>query len=279
VATPSQAWKKLARSKLVTVERVDPLPSVEFQSFVTGSLAEHLSLQVDSRIAGKVPATAWPLHNGSVYNAGNWAAGVNLTCCSREIQRGTAVSPLHVIGAKHAPPPTNISFLGSDNTVVSRTIVSRLDLGTPGDLGIDIQVCRLNAALPASVTPVKVFPTDWASKLVHIEYFIPIAILNQFEELLVHEWWSITDYGWIVWQDAKQTADRMAFNKHLIIYDSGSPAFVLVNGTSVFRGVVTGTLGGSDISANYAAVNAAMTTLGGGYQLTDVDLSGFPDYD
>lgn len=37
-------------------------------------------------------------------------------------------------------------------------------------------------------------------------------------------------------------------------------------------------VGGPDISALYTQINAALTTLGGGHQLTPVNLTAFPAY-
>jgi hypothetical protein len=65
--------------------------------------------------------------------------------------------------------------------------------------------------------------------------------------------------------------------------DSGNPTFALINGEAVLLSVHSTQDGGPFLSGhlpegNYESINAAMTTLGGGYQLTPIDLSAFPTY-
>jgi hypothetical protein len=62
--------------------------------------------------------------------------------------------------------------------------------------------------------------------------------------------------------------------------DSGNPCFLIIDGVPVL--VTTWTYGGAGagprIHALHNEINAVMTTLGGGHQLTDVDLSDFTDF-
>lgn len=59
---------------------------------------------------------------------------------------------------------------------------------------------------------------------------------------------------------------------------SGAPAFVIVNNELVATNVWSSPTGGTPIHANATTLNAMLDDLGGGYHLTEVDLSGFPTY-
>ncbi len=60
--------------------------------------------------------------------------------------------------------------------------------------------------------------------------------------------------------------------------DSGAPAFFLVNNELVLANVWTGIAYGFPYYTDLATINAMLDDLGGGYNLTEVDLSGFPSY-
>ena len=73
-------------------------------------------------------------------------------------------------------------------------------------------------------------------------------------------------------------AQRRAFYQAPIDFDSGNPVFVLLDGAPIlltawsvknFNGC------GTAVTAFKADINQLMDELGGGYQLTEVDLSGF----
>ncbi len=60
--------------------------------------------------------------------------------------------------------------------------------------------------------------------------------------------------------------------------DSGKPAFVIINNELVVTNVWTGTRSGYALYTDATILNEMLATLGGGYQLTEVDLSEFPTY-
>ena len=68
---------------------------------------------------------------------------------------------------------------------------------------------------------------------------------------------------------------RLAFFEPLIGSDSGNPAFILFNGQSVLLTLWTlgGAGSGTSVTALKADINQLMGDLGGGYQLTEVDLT------
>ena len=71
---------------------------------------------------------------------------------------------------------------------------------------------------------------------------------------------------------------RRAFYQQLVPFDSGNPVFMILDGTPVLL-TVWSALNfngcGTSVAAFKADINQLMDELGGGYQLTEVDLSGF----
>lgn len=64
----------------------------------------------------------------------------------------------------------------------------------------------------------------------------------------------------------------------VIVGDSGAPAFLLINNELVLVNVWSQVGSGYGFYADATIVNGMLDTLGGGYQLTEVDLSEFPTY-
>jgi hypothetical protein len=74
--------------------------------------------------------------------------------------------------------------------------------------------------------------------------------------------------------------DRFAFYETIIDGDSGNPAFLIIDDELVIITVWTfaGAGAGTSIAYHKDAINTMMATLGGGYSLTEIDLSGFTDF-
>ena len=73
-------------------------------------------------------------------------------------------------------------------------------------------------------------------------------------------------------------AQRRAFYQAPIDFDSGNPVFAIFGDTPVLLTVWSGANFngfGTAVTAFKADINQLMDELGGGYQLTEVDLSGF----
>jgi hypothetical protein len=70
---------------------------------------------------------------------------------------------------------------------------------------------------------------------------------------------------------------RYSFYERVIGGDSGNPALIVVSGEPVLLTVWTfGEAGsGTSVAAIKDDINRLMSDLGGGYQLTEVDLAGF----
>lgn len=271
----------------------------ELASYVSGSLAANATAAVDSRIAGKSPAAALPIfttqnHSDGVYvrNTSCWAADLDLTCISPwnsvggNLRAGTLISPRHVLFAAHYPAVAGMSirFVSADNTVTTRTVSAVLTHPSYVPYFPDIQIGVLNSDVPAGIGFSRVLPATWADKLPAIvsERPIPTLCLDQEEKALVTDWFAATvlDRALFIAPYTINYQNRLAFYEDKVGGDSGNPAFLIVNNQLVLVTVWTngGAGRGTFTTPQIAAINTMMATLGGGYQLTEVDLAGFPTY-
>ena len=271
-----------------------------------GSLALHCSDAVDDRIAGKSFAVTSPLyttqdHTGSVLYVRNpdfWAADLasKLTAISpynselAHKRAGTAISPIHIAFAEHWPIANNtiVRFIEVDGTVVDRKLMTSQRVGST-----DIMIGVLEYALPTSITPMKVLPSDYYNQLPHmaintvdlgghaIHNGMPLLALDQWELGTVVDLGSFD--GTSHQMHAPSTINkekRLEFYKDKIDGDSGNPACLIVNDELVLMATwfMGGAGSGSSFVHNKALVNQTMIQLGGTYQLDEVDLSGFTNY-
>lgn len=272
-----------------------------FSHFVAGTAAENAALNVDTRIAGKNFAKSGKMYstyeppNYFVRNGDFWAADVDLTCLSAynsygwggeggPQRAGTLVSPRHFLCATHflIPVGTTMYFVRPGGRIITRTVT---DYRT---VGWDITVGVLDFDVPPGITFARVLPPDWRTRLYAPQgseaqtyrWPVPVLNVNQFREGLVAdvETWGPAGSNYVCSSRTPIDPQRQVFYKDVIGGDSGSPSFVIINNTAVV--LTQWTFGGGgqgDQDVYYApAINAAMAQLGGGYQLTEIDLSAFP---
>lgn len=252
-----------------------------FQSWVAGSLASHCTSQIASLTATKTGLNVF--NSGTfVRNAGCWANGVDLSCASPwnstggPQRAGTLVSRRHVLFCKHASfyPTTGASmlFVSPDSTPVYRTLSAILPVPN-----VDIVVGLLDSEVPESISFARVMPSNYTAYLPGIDGVssIPVMTLNQSDRASVAALRHLSASFENTYPDSYPS-----YSGTIVSGDSGNPVFWVVNGSPVLLGVLTigGYGGGSIVSAYASVVNAAMTTLGGGYTLTSVNLTGFPTY-
>lgn len=265
-------------------------PSVvdTFQSWAAGSLARHCTDQIESLIATKSDLNLYsdyqPFSNSNTFarNSACWANGIDLSCASPwnsangALYAGTLVSPRHVVFCEHEffypPNGTTMFFSSPSGTVITRTLANTVPV-----TGADIRVGVLNADVDSGVTFARVLPHPTTDCLPGLSFTstVPVICLDQRERASIS---AMAGLGYL-FSNIPSSA-YPDYYRELILYDSGNPAFIVVNGSPVLLGVFTngGPGGGASIAYSATAVNAAMTTLGGGYQLTPVDLSGFTSY-
>lgn len=281
----------------VPVSRTSGQTVVTLNSYVAGSLAKDCSESLDALLAGKTPSTAKPLYTTQdhgtasyVRNTGSWAASLDLTCVSPWNSAGgisyagTAISPRHIIYARHFPSDgipdgTTFRFVTADGEVVTRTLSDSLALGGSG-YAYDLTIGLLDSALPSTITPAKVLPSsvlDYLPSLSEV-YSLPCLVIDREEKALVTDLFSLAPtYATC---HVPVDATRLTFYEQLITGDSGNPVFLIINDVPTLVTTLTysGAGAGPRIHALHSEINAAMATLGGGYSLTDVDLTGFTDF-
>lgn len=177
----------------------------------------------------------------------------------------------------------------------------------------DIVVCKLDRDVPASIKFAKVLPPNPNPKLPSVytggtgvsQDRVRSCFTNQFKRLAtgwlerlpntppgadlvgsgVGQYYAHVRHMAGEWNAETQSQyPILAFwpvnplGDNIILGDSGSPAFLVVNNELVLTNVWSGIGTGYALYADASVVNGMMATLGGGYQLTQADLSGFPTY-
>jgi hypothetical protein len=201
---------------------------------------------------------------------------------------GVLVSPRHVLFATHFRPSAGatIRFVAADNTVVTRTLTALTVVGTPVNYYPDLTVGVLDSDVPGTIAYARILPDNWAAKLPALtgttaadSLLVPSLGLDQEEKALISDL-NPNGMGTTVSFSYPANATRANFYEDKISGDSGNPAFLIINGQLVLLTCWTwgGGGGGTSVWDQRAAINSIMTALGGGYQLTPIDLSGFPSY-
>lgn len=273
----------LFREISVPVSLTAGASGVEFLSYTSGTLADHVSDSLDALIVSNQDQEVFA---SGVRNTGVWTQA---DMSSHQVwnshtggPQGVAISPLHTISPYHyiTPTGTTVRFIGNDNSVNERTISSQMQIG-----GTDLLLNKLSSALPATVVPAKTLPSGYIDYLPSIDvienyrsaYTIPGFYINKFSEAHVIEC-GIANNSIYVYQALDSFPDRHDMYTLPVGGDSGSPVCVIINDEVVVLTTLHTPGSGPAIVNNYAAINAGMTTLGGGYQLTDVSVSGFTSF-
>ena len=270
---------------LVTAEGGESNTTDIPDGWVSGTLAAHCTDQIASLAASGNELNVFTVANGSTFvrNPGFWASSVDFSCASPwnstgGAQRaGTLVSPRHVVFCEHASfYPANgatMYFVSAQGEVVTRTLESTVFAAS------DIRVGVLDSDVPASISFARVLPTDWASASlpgIDATFAVPVIVFNQQERSGVS---NLT--GFATDRFNTRYPDSYAdYYQNIVKGDSCNPVFLVIDNAPVLIGVLTfgGSGAGFHIAHYTTQVNAAMTTLGGGYSLTTVDLSEFPTY-
>lgn len=129
----------------------------------------------------------------------------------------------------------------------------------------------------------KVLPDDYEDYM-HTGSSLPILAFNQFKRAYIHD---INEISYTV--NCKEPSD--ATRKNYVCYihpgkpgkialiggDSGNPAFLMLDDEPILLTVwhAGGYGNGTSIAAIKDDINAMMNQLGGGYQLSEYDLSGY----
>jgi hypothetical protein len=227
-------------------------------------------------------------------NTNCWVYGLDLTSCSPwnsvygGKRAGVLVSPRHIVFANHFPlnNGSTIRFVAMDNQVVTRTVVSQAkvpDIFHPqGIYGggwtetCDIKVAVLDSDVPSTIGHCKVLPKDFYRWLPSLGG-IPVVWLDRMDVA-----WNarVDDYeNGLEWSTSMISIEGNAAIQYpyymAVDQDSGNPIITFIGTTPVLLATFMSSNGSYDgYPRFYDALNDAMTTLGGGYQLDPVDLEG-----
>ena len=258
---------------------------------------------VDAKIAGLIPTNSIRMfsvqdHAATNYvrNTNCWAAAYDITCCSPwnsysgHLRAGTLISPRHVLFAAHFDEiPTNhvLRFVDRQNNVIERKLIAKKQhpLYPPGAPYYypDLTVGLLDSDVPTNqITFAKVLPDNYAEYIRDGRY-LPALRLDQEEKALIGDVWSVAIVyppGTQITASCNYEGDPLRYNyfEPLFDGDSGNPAFLLLRSQPILLTVWTGINGGygTSVTAFKRDINTLMLDLDpGGYQLTEIDLSGF----
>jgi hypothetical protein len=254
-----------------------------FSSWVPGTLAAHCTSQIDLLVDGATETSVYSVANGTSFarNSECWANRIDISCASpwnsaHGPQRaGTLISPRHVLFCKHAgfyPPVGATMFFVSTGGAVESRLLQAIE---PAGINADFVVGLLDGDVGPGISFAKCLPTNFSAYLPGVDAFstIPVMYLNQTERASIAGLRIISSIYSITFSQ-----DYEDYFATVVVGDSGNPAFLVVDQEPVLLGVFSTPTNGSHVAHYAADINTAMTTLGGGYQLTTVDLSGFPTY-
>lgn len=254
-------------------------------------------------------------HANNIYirNVNSWAYGLDLSCFSPwnfdagYMTAGTLISPRHVLFCKHynfypqVPrtdgQPVTIRFINQNNQTITRTLTNiiRVNDSEYPYYDVDFAVGLLDSDVTTQngqstgISFAKILPSDWYKYLPNMGYSggsdytntVPSFYTDQEEKNLIGYITQIATSSkgnTYVNLGEPILSQHKEFFENLVRFDSGNPIFLTINNELVILSVATGSVSGSFITAHMSQVNEVMSALGGGYQLTPIDLSNFSTY-
>jgi hypothetical protein len=288
-----------SRSQLISLVVTGGTTSDVLLNYVSGSLSKAVSDEVDMRIGGKSVGSAIEIfstqnHSTSTYvrNTQCWIYDLRSQISSESpwnstggnLMAGTVISPLHIIFAAHYQIGTGstVRFVDGDGNVFNRTMVSKITPTQTATLYPDYTIGALDSPLPNSIVPAKILPANFTNYLPSLASgsTIPALCLDQQEHAIVTDLYSLDSMAQFTYPNSVNYAKRAEFYEAKISGDSGNPAYLIINGQLVLLCVWTfgGAGAGTFLTPHKTAINAFMGQLGGSYQISEVDLSGFTSY-
>lgn len=303
----TRRWEQLVLASQATVS----VP--QFQGYVAGSLARHITDQMLALIAGKTASDATRnvySHNlyginavningdnqapDAVRNASNFAAAIDLSGMTvgtyyAGIFPCALISPRHVIRADHVSSQGRCVWLGTNGQFYTATVKSSQNIGG------DINIGYLDTPVPAAVKPFKVLPSNYTTYLPSTQVQrIPLLSKGWTagDKLRVIEYWIRTTNPFL------SSAPSIALDTQsvpiagspfeswfspIISGDSSSPQWAVINGEAVLMGSLWNVTGCSHYGDYVPQIEAAMNAIKDAgdatvYALSHPDLSAFTSY-
>lgn len=276
-----------------TLNQIKP-ESITFNPYYgSGDIAVHMQKEIDDRIAGVLAGlttrsiwytrgsdtAAWE-GNPNIFTSKGRALDLSGQSPWNSIDQykrsGTLVSPRHLIFAKHFPlrKDSTVVFVNSNNEIITRT-VTKVEVSPTNDLGVAL----IDRDVPETIPFYPVIPrSTWEQYLkgIYGNTPLPIIYLNQNDRVGVRVVKAASFYnGSINMYHEKGSGKRAEFDDPVVGGDSGNPAFALIGGQPVLLFTHFDSPFGPNLGTLFNEVNAIMTRLGGGYQLSTVDLRDF----
>lgn len=201
-----------------------------------------------------------PWNNGGGYSAPLNAGGFGGV--------GTLVSPRHILLANHFQIKVGkkLIFVGMDNTCYIRTLSNSLQVGST-----DIRIGLLDSDLPANVSFCKIGSQALCNQAT-LENKFPTFSSNVSKKAIIEEGY-IQSNNLLIF-GAPSDSQRANFFEASGEGTSGNPiCFVYENKLIIIGYRFTSTGGLTFVPRYINEINAVMSTLGGGYQLSIFDLN------
>ena len=266
----------------------DTIPIIgECGSLNSTDLSTQMAYEIDSRISGVTASDATKMlwstrgngtggwaRSGTVWTEGGttpldftgaspWNSSGGMT------MGGTLISPKHIMFANHFPIPngSTIIFVDNANNIVSRTVVDQVQVA------IDIQVAVLNEDVPPEIAYYPIVDLATFQNYWKTVPGTPAIVLDQEDKALIKDISGVVSY--LIYYPGSLVAPRSDFDETIIGGDSGNPVFGVIGGRLVLLSTIYTAAYGTFSSYLADQINDAMTTLGGGYQISTLDLSCF----
>lgn len=300
-ATITLSCTNLTISRSVAVTSSTVAGARTFIGMDHSSAAYSAIAPIDNLIASANPATQKAIYSSAndstgvyVRNPLCWASSFDLGCVAvwntyggGSQQRGaTLISPLHIAMAAHysIAPGSDIRFVTMSGSTVTRRLLAT------AFVGVDLTVGILDSPV-TGITPAKVLGSNNAGHLpipmntlgVVGDWLVPVLYFNQFRQAEVGEGLCYSS-GMMTVGLYPTVAARRNFCDGVVSGDSGAPAFLVFGNQLVLVTVWHHVGGGTDLRDLTAQTNTVMHSLSvnvgasSDYQLTPVDLSGYPSY-
>lgn len=262
---------------------------VEQVGYAPGSLGAAVTDDADARIARtgattKLYTLTDDVNAKYVRDANSLLAGVDMTCipaCNVDAAAGNPYEAAYFLGCLIAPdatltaahpgtpsPGTQFRFVDLANGVHTVAVLSAAQVP-----GTDLLVIRHASPLPASITPAKLLPANYASFLPTNGY--PLWWPDKYRNLWAARWQYPGGATVPTGDDPLAPFASPAVND-----DSGAACGIVVNGqfvlvTQWYTSDLVSAMQGPSDADNAAGINAVLSQLGSPYSVGTVDLSGF----
>jgi hypothetical protein len=252
-----------------------PPSSIATATVTLASLKQHITDStldvIPPNTLSKLIFDAYLSSSASQWSRFSWTNQVDLSGVSWDDLRDcTLISPRHVIMATHFHRGAGSAVVFHDRSGVRLTRTITAVAAVPGGLNPDITVGLLDSDVPLKFYKVLPPRTDWATHLVGA-----LTLATDYECKLLVKRISFIGQPYVSFDNSPAVDDF--YDESLIVGDSGNPSFVLVRGEPIL--IETHTYGGGgagpffSTTTNFNAINQVMASLGGGYQLSTVNLN------